>query len=102
MGCEKQPFTAQSNEPRHQPHSKRKCVYFTRIAMQPRTIACIGAKNRLFTATSVAEETASVDINRQLNPATDIAITHPKKKNRDHCPSHTWQDWQLTSTRHSR
>ena len=102
MGCEKQPLAAPSNEPRHQAHIKRKCVCFTRVAVNPRTSACIGAKNRPCTATSATEVTPNLAINRQLNPATDVAITHPKIKNRDHCPSHTWQVWQLASTRHSR
>jgi len=102
MGCEKQPFTAPSTEPWHQAHSMRKCVCFTRVAVKPRTSVCNGAKNRPCTATSITEVTTNVDINRQLNPATDVAITHPKIENCDHCSSHTWQGWQLASTRHSR
>ena len=98
MGCEKQPFTASPTRTSQLDSS----VWFTRVAMQTRTSVCIGTKNRPFTATSVTEVTTNVDVNRQLNPATDVAVTHPKIKNRDHCPSHTWQVWQLASTRCSR
>jgi len=98
MGCEKQPLAA-SRSSKPQLDSS---VYFTRVERQPRTSACIGANNRPCTATSVTEVTTNDDVNRQQNPATDVAITHPKIKNRDHCPSHTWRVWQLASTRHSR
>ena len=95
MGCEKQPLAAsRSSKPQLD-----SAVCSTRVTMQPRTNTCIGAKNRSRTATSVTEMTTNVDINRQQNPATDVAIPHPKKQNRDHCPSHTWQAWKLTSTR---
>jgi len=98
MGCEKQPLAA-SRSSKPQVDS---AVYFTRVEVKPRTSVCIGAKNRRCTATSVTEVTTNLAINRQHHPATDVTITHPKNKNRDHCPSHTWQGWQLASTRHSR
>ena len=98
MGCEKQPLTtSRSSEPQLDAS-----VCSTRVAMQPHTNTCIGANNRHCTATSVTEVTTNDDVNRQQNPATDVNITHPKKKNRDHCPSHSWQAWQLASTRPSR
>ena len=98
MGCEKQPLEASPTRKTQLDSS----VYFTRVERQARTSACIDANNRRCTATSVTEVTKNVAVNRQLNPAADVTITHPKKKNRDHCPSHSWQAWQLASTRHSR
>ena len=98
MGCEKQPLAASRSRTSQLDSS----VCPARAEMKPRTNTCIGAKNRLFTATSVTEVTTNDDVNRQHDPATDVVLTHPKKQNRDHCPSHSWQAWQLASTRCSR
>ena len=98
MGCEKKPLAA---SPTRKPQLDSS-VCSTRVEMQPRTNACIGTRNGPCTVTSVTEVTTNLDVNRQHHPANSVPAKHPKIKNRDHCPSHTWQGWQLTSTRHSR